>query len=200
MKRADAPCVSLRPKSKIFDRDSRERTVVTTNPDGKAVLEITAKNTRRKEGRAGGRASEPPTRLTATPKSGAADATVSINQAIGKRGIFTAAWPPGGVPSDKVESRSGQLIRSRSSRVSHGNGSRPLFRVPLFALASRRKRFASLFSERFAFSNGFSSSLRPSIPTNCAGAIGAPGLACRQRGTWDHRRSRASGRLREMSQ
>ena len=36
-------------KSKIVDRDTHEWTVVTTNPDGKVVLDITAKNTRRKE-------------------------------------------------------------------------------------------------------------------------------------------------------
>lgn len=36
-------------KSKIIDRDTHEWTVVTTNPDGKVVLDISAKNTRRKE-------------------------------------------------------------------------------------------------------------------------------------------------------
>jgi hypothetical protein len=49
MKRDYAPCVSL-PEAKDlrpgFSRvDGRQ-----TNPDGKAVLDITAKNTRRKEG------------------------------------------------------------------------------------------------------------------------------------------------------
>jgi hypothetical protein len=36
-------------KSRIIDRDTHEWTVVTTNPNGKVVLDIVGKNTRRKE-------------------------------------------------------------------------------------------------------------------------------------------------------